>query len=603
MNIMMYMKYIIVSGGVVSGLGKGVTSSSIGAIFQSAGHTVTCIKIDPYLNVDAGTMSPFEHGECYVLDDGSETDLDLGNYERFIGISLTGKSSITTGKVYERVIANERRGDYLGKTVQIVPHVTDEIIRQIQETASIPVTFNNDRADVSDPNRFCYPAQFPEICIIELGGTVGDMEGLPFIEAMRILKYRTDNSSMSSQDDGDSEEISSDYDYSHPGTDFCFIHLALLPTVGGDCKTKPTQHSIQRLRSLGIQPDFLITRSDTPLDTPVIRKLSELCSIPTHNIIQNPKMASIYHVPLHFNTQNIYGKICAHLQISPRIPGTPCVEKFRKITSIIDRPVVPNERIYRVGIVGKYLGTADTYLSLVRAIEHAFYQLNTRFELNWIDAEGESLIEDLERTDGIIIPGGFGKRGIEGLVQAAHWARMLGKPCLGICLGFQVQVIEWTRACGHQDASSTEFDPHTTVPIIHIPVSSNTTNMGGISLVNAGYPCGTMRLGSQEVIIQPDSLAATVYGDTHTHERHRHRYEVNNALVDDLELIREGFSFTGISTQFDTSVPKMEILELDVRVHPFYMGCQFHPELKTRQEKPCPLFMGFAKTVCKGEII
>lgn len=540
------MKYIVVSGGVVSGLGKGVTSSSIGAILRAHGHVVTCIKIDPYLNVDAGTMSPFEHGECYVLEDGSETDLDLGNYERFLGITLTGASSITTGKVYKTVIENERRGMYLGKTVQIVPHITDEIARQIKQVSMLPVQAKTNES-----------RSLPELCIIELGGTVGDIEGLPFIEALRIMRYTTN------------DDV------------FCFVHLSLVPTVGKEYKSKPTQHSIQRLMSLGIHPDILITRSDGMLDDGLLNKLSQLCSISGKNIIQNPRVESVYHVPQVFTDQGMYEKLVSILGLQAQ-PGY-SLDMFNRATNILNST---KDKV-RVALVGKYSGQ-DTYLSLVRAIEHGFFAVNNAVEIVWIDAETILPTSDitgiLSGCSGVVIPGGFGKRGVQGMILAAKWARENDIPCLGICLGFQVQVIEWARSVGISGANSMEFvdtsDPEN-IPVVCLQEGQDVDNLGG-----------TMRLGSQRIMLLEGTKAWDIYGnEQYISERHRHRYEVNPEYRPRLEC--NGFRFSGVSVM---NPELMEILEYGK--NRFYMGCQFHPELKTNLQDCGPLFLAFAKA-CK----
>ncbi|KAK9865101.1 hypothetical protein WJX84_004859 [Apatococcus fuscideae] len=480
------MKYVLVTGGVVSGLGKGVTASSIGVLLKGCGHRVTCIKIDPYLNTDAGTMSPFEHGEVFVLDDGGEVDLDLGNYERFMDITLNRDNNITTGKIYQAVIERERRGDYLGKTVQVVPHITDAIQDWIARVAAVPV-------DGRDGH--------PDVCVIELGGTVGDIESMPFIEALRQFQFRVG-----------------------PGN-LCCVHVSLVPVLGvvGEQKTKPTQHSVAVLRSLGLNPALLACRSQEPLADSVRQKLALFC------------------------------QAC------------------------------------HIAMVGKYTGLSDAYLSVIKALQHACLKCNRRLEIEWVEAaeleeEGKKDNPEaykqawarLSRSDAILVPGGFGSRGVEGMVLAARHARTQAKPFLGICLGMQVAVIEFARdVLGMADANSVEFEAATEHPAVVFMPEGSTTHKGG-----------TMRLGSRRTMFETmDCVAAKLYQvDQYVMERHRHRYEVNPTLVPQLEAA--GLHFVGK----DDSGARMEIMEL--QNHPFYVACQFHPEFKSRPGKPSALFLG-----------
>ncbi|XP_028110795.1 CTP synthase 1-like isoform X1 [Camellia sinensis] len=548
------MKYVLVTGGVVSGLGKGVTASSIGVILKACGLRVTSIKIDPYLNTDAGTMSPFEHGEVFVLDDGGEVDLDLGNYERFLDIKLTRDNNITTGKIYQAVIDKERRGDYLGKTVQVVPHITDAIQEWIERVAMIPVDGKEGPADV---------------CVIELGGTIGDIESMPFIEALGQFSYRV-------------------------GADnFCLIHVSLVPvlSVVGEQKTKPTQHSVRGLRSLGLTPNILACRSTKELEENVKAKLCQFCHVSAENIISLYDVSNIWHVPLLLKDQKAHEAILKALNLIG-VANEPALVEWKsraELSDMLHEPV-------RIAMVGKYTGLSDSYLSVLKALLHASVACHMKLFIEWIpssDLEDATAKENpesykaawnlLKGADGVLVPGGFGDRGVQGKIIAAKYARENKIPFLGICLGMQIAVIEFTRSVlGLQDANSTEFDPNTSNPCVIFMPEGSKTHMGG-----------TMRLGSRRTYFQvADCLSAKLYGNkSFIDERHRHRYEVNPDMVAQLE--DAGLSFTGK----DESGQRMEIVELSS--HPFYVGVQFHPEFKSRPGKPSALFLvGLIAAAC-----
>ena len=501
------------------------------------GLHVTAIKIDPYLNIDSGTMSPFEHGECYVLKDGGETDLDLGNYERFVGLELTKNHNITTGKIYARVLRKERKGKYLGKTVQIVPHVTEEIQEWIQGVARIPVSGNEQ----------------PEVCVIEVGGTIGDIETAPFIEALRQMRVSNKK-------------------------DMCFVHVSMIIHTGKELKTKPTQHSVALLRSLGIPPNFLVLRTPKMLDVKLKRKLTIFCDIPETHIISNVDVPNIYYVPEIFLKQDICKMICAELGMNVEFNHE--LNDYYKILSHYktDPPTVS------VTIAGKYVKFNDTYLSLIRALDHAEFAVGVRVNIAWLDTE---LLDDKEITDnkeiysmlensvGIIIPGGFGSRGVAGMLKVARYGREHKIPTLGLCLGMQVMVCEYARSVGIP-GSSTEWDPDTKHPIIDI-LPDQTGLMGG-----------TLRLGNHTTVLDPDSKIYKIYKKEEIVERHRHRYEVNNRYAN--RLSKAGLSFVGV----DKDNQLMEIMELPG--HPFYIGTQYHPEYKSRYNEPHPLFVAFIKS-------
>ncbi|CAH9121851.1 unnamed protein product [Cuscuta epithymum] len=547
------MKYVLVTGGVVSGLGKGVTASSIGLILQACGLRVTSIKIDPYLNIDAGTMSPFEHGEVFVLDDGGEVDLDLGNYERFLDVKLTRDNNITTGKIYQSVLEKERKGDYLGKTVMVVHHITDAIQEWIERVAVIPVDGKDGPADV---------------CIIELGGTIGDIESMPFLEALGQFSYRV-------------------------GTgNFCLIHVSLVPVLNvvGEQKTKPTQHSVKGLRSLGLTPHILACRSTKQLDENVKEKLSRFCHVLVENIVTLNDVSNIWHVPLLLRDQKAHEAILRALNLEG-VAKEPALGEWTSRAELCDMLHEP----VRVAMVGKYTGLSDSYLSVLKALLHASVACHRKLHVDWIaagDLEGITETENpenyrsawdlLKGADAVLVPGGFGDRGVEGKILAAKYARENRIPYLGICLGMQIAVIDFARSVlGLRDANSTEFDSNTQNPCVIFMPEGSKTHMGG-----------TMRLGSRRTYFQvTDCLSAKLYGNTSfIDERHRHRYEVNPEMVERLE--GAGLSFTGK----DESGCRMEILELCN--HPYFVGVQFHPEFKSRPGKPSPLFVGLIAAAC-----
>ncbi|CAN6354273.1 unnamed protein product [Urochloa humidicola] len=544
------MKYVLVTGGVVSGLGKGVTASSIGVLLKGCGLRVTSIKIDPYLNTDAGTMSPFEHGEVFVLDDGGEVDLDLGNYERFLDIKLTRDNNITTGKIYQSVIDKERKGDYLGKTVQVVPHITDEIQEWIERVAMNPVDGTEEPADV---------------CVIELGGTIGDIESMPFIEALGQFSYRVG-----------------------PGN-FCLVHVSLVPVLNvvGEQKTKPTQHSVRGLRGLGLIPDILACRSTQPLEEQVKVKLAQFCHVPIPNIINLHDVTNIWHIPLLLRDQKAHEAILKvlDLQCVGKVPREPKLAEWTDRASKCDNLKIP----VRIAMVGKYTGLSDSYLSVLKALLHASVALNRKLVVEWVpscDLEDstaeetpeayEKAWESLKGADGVLVPGGFGDRGVQGKILAAKYARENNIPYLGICLGMQIAVIEFARSIMKlHGANSTEFDPTTKTPCVIFMPEGSKTHMGA-----------TMRLGSRRTFFQINNCkSAKLYGNaSYVDERHRHRYEVNPDMVPEFE--KAGLSFVGR----DESGRRMEIIELPT--HRFFVGAQFHPEFKSRPGKPSPLFLG-----------
>ncbi|KXG33012.1 CTP synthase-like isoform X3 [Sorghum bicolor] len=544
------MKYVLVTGGVVSGLGKGVTASSIGVVLKACGLRVTTIKIDPYLNTDAGTMSPFEHGEVFVLDDGGEVDLDLGNYERFLDIKLTRDNNITTGKIYQAVINKERRGDYLGKTVQVVPHITDEIQDWIERVAMVPVDGKEGP---------------PDVCVIELGGTIGDIESMPFIEALGQFSYRVG-----------------------PGN-FCLVHVSLVPVLNvvGEQKTKPTQHSVRGLRGLGLAPDILACRSTEPLEEHVKVKLSQFCHVPISNIVNLHDVTNIWHIPLLLRDQKAHEAILKvlELQYDGKVPREPELAKWTKRATKFDKLKTP----VKIAMVGKYTGLSDSYLSVIKALLHASVAMERKLVVEWVpscDLEDSSAKETpeahkkawklLKGADGVLVPGGFGDRGVQGKILAAKYARENNVPYLGICLGMQIAVIEFARSVMKlRGANSTEFDPATTSPCVIFMPEGSKTQMGA-----------TMRLGSRRTYFHVNGCkSAKLYGNASSvDERHRHRYEVNPDMVPDFE--RAGLQFVGK----DESGKRMGIIELPS--HKFFIGAQFHPEFKSRPGKPSPLFLG-----------
>ncbi|CAN1225995.1 CTP synthase 2 [Linum grandiflorum] len=548
------MKYVLVTGGVVSGLGKGVTASSVGVILKACGLRVTSIKIDPYLNIDAGTMSPFEHGEVFVLDDGGEVDLDLGNYERFLDIKLTKDNNITTGKITEAVINKERRGDYLGKTVQLVPHTTDYIQEWIERVALVPVDGKEGPADV---------------CVIELGGTVGNARRED-VSLLRYLIYLTGKGN------------------------FCLIHVSLVPVLNvvGEQKTKPTQHSVQKLRGHGLTPDVLACRSTLPLEVNVKEKLAKFCHVPLEYIATLHDVSNIWHIPLLLRAPSL--SIPPLIWASYSVTRDPDLREWTVRAELCDELHEP----VRIAIVGKYTGLSDAYLSVHKALLHASVALHKKHIVDWVpatDLEDETAKETsnnhpvtfhFQGADGILVPGGFGDRGVQGKILAAKHARENRIPYLGICLGMQTAVIEFARSVlSMHDANSTEFDALTKNPCVIFMPEGSKTHMGG-----------TMRLGSRRTYFHvTDCKSAKLYGNkSYVDERHRHRYEVNPDMVAHFE--DAGLSFTGK----DETGQRMEIIELPN--HPYYIGVQFHPEFISRPGKPSPLFSGKLLTFYSREI-
>jgi CTP synthase len=522
-------KYVFVTGGVTSSLGKGITAASLGRLLKARGLRVVLQKLDPYINVDPGTMNPFEHGEVFVTDDGGETDLDLGHYERFIGKSLRRDSNVTTGAIYQSVIRKERRGVYLGATVQVIPHITNEIKARIRKLG------DDDEVDV---------------VITEVGGTVGDIESLPFLEAIRQIRK----------------------DVGQGNT--CYIHVTLVPylSTSEELKTKPTQHSVAELRGRGIHPDVIVARSDRDVDDAVRRKISLFCDVDLDAVINAVDVSNIYAVPLVLHGNGLDDVVCRTLRLETVEPD---LTAWRDMVERMDRP----SETVEIGIVGKYVGLPDAYLSVVEALRHGGMANGVKVDLRWVASdEVEGLLTDtyLDGLDGILVPGGFGIRGIEGKVQAIRHAREHEIPFLGLCLGLQCAVIEYARSeLGYGAASSSEFDPMTPHPVIDLMADQEDVEDKG----------GTMRLGLYPAKLMPGSLARRLYGEELIYERHRHRYEVTNRYRNDLEAA--GLALTGISPD-DRLV---EIVELPG--HPFFIASQFHPELRSRPDDPHPLFVGF----------
>jgi CTP synthase len=531
------MKYIFVSGGVLSGLGKGITASSIGLLLKRSGLKVTAIKVDPYLNCDAGTMNPYEHGEVFVLHDGGEVDLDLGNYERFLDEYLSSEHNITTGKVYRSVINRERKGDYLGKTVQIIPHIVNEIMDIIRNVSK---------------------ESGAEVCLVELGGTVGDIESMPFLEAARQLQME------------------------EGWKNVMFVHTTLVPIMGvvGEQKTKPTQHSVKELRSIGIQPDLIVGRCYEPLDDSTKRKISLFCNVPTDAVFSAHDVPTVYAVPRLLHDQGINDCIRERLGIEKKPTDLVEWDKF------MDRIMSPSDTL-KIALVGKYTGLKDSYISHYKAFEHSSAEVGAQVEVVWIDApekgndweaDLEEMRKQLSECDGILVPGGFGVRGTEGKIEAIRYARENDIPFLGICLGLQLAVIEFARnVMGLEGANSTEFDPDTKHPVVDIlPEQLRVTQMGA-----------TMRLGAQKAIITKDTLAFELYGKDEIWERHRHRFEINPEYIERIQ--EHDWVFSGIS---EDGI-KMEIGELPG--NSYHIGSQFHPEFLSHPSKPAPLFYGLVR--------
>ena len=522
-------KYIFVTGGVVSSLGKGLAAASIGCLLEARGLRINLMKFDPYLNVDPGTMSPFQHGEVFVTDDGAETDLDLGHYERFTHARLTRDNNLTTGRIYEQIITKERRGDYLGKTVQVIPHVTNEIKNAMRKVA----------VDV-------------DVVIVEIGGTVGDIESLPFLEAIRQMRQ----------------------DLGRDNT--CFVHVTLIPWIAAaqELKTKPTQHSVKEMLSIGIQPDILLCRSDRAVPREMREKIAAFCNVETQAAVVARDVPSIYEVPLNLAAEGVDALAMKYLRLETPEPD------LSKWVDIVHRAYNPKDEV-SIGIVGKYVEYEDSYKSLKEALVHGALAENLKLRVTWLEAEGlevEGYQSQLHGFDGILVPGGFGKRGIEGMLNAIRFAREQKVPYFGICLGMQTACIEFARnVCGLSKANSGEFDPATPHRIIYkLRELTGVEEMGG-----------TMRLGAWDCVLKPGSLAARAYGKTEISERHRHRYEFNREY--EALLVGGGLQLTGTTPD----ATYVEIVELPD--HPFFLGCQFHPEFKSKPLEPHPLFHAFVK--------
>jgi len=533
-------RFIFVTGGVVSSLGKGIASASLGALLESRGLSVTILKLDPYINLDPGTMSPFQHGEVFVTEDGSETDLDLGHYERFLTSKMTKANNFTTGQVYEEVLKKERKGDYLGGTVQVIPHVTDEIKRRILKGAG--------NADVA---------------IVEIGGTVGDIESQPFLEAIRQMKI----------------ELKS--------YQTLFMHLTLLPFLkaAGETKTKPTQRSVKEMLSHGLQPDILVCRSDEPMESDERNKIALFTNVNAESVISMPDVDSIYKIPIELNSQQVDEIVLSKLSLNSS--KKPNLVDWKKV---IKEDLEPKESV-TISMVGKYTDLADAYKSLNEALKHGGFKNNLKVQINYVDSEQlnpKNTHQKLKNTDAILVPGGFGERGIEGMVCAVKYARTRSIPYLGICLGMQIAVIEFARhIAGLKSANSTEFNEKTKYPVVglihewldfegSIERRDSNSNLGG-----------TMRLGAQDCLLNKDSLTYKLYKKVKVKERHRHRYEVNNNLIE--TLTANGLSVAG------KSVDKMLVEVIEIKDHPWFIGCQFHPEFTSDPRKGHPLFSGFIK--------
>jgi CTP synthase len=529
-------KYVFVTGGVLSSLGKGIAAASIGRLLVERGLRVTMLKFDPYLNVDPGTMSPFQHGEVFVTDDGAETDLDLGHYERFIDRSLSQANNVTTGRIYLNVITKERRGEFLGSTVQVIPHITDEIKAAIRRIAP-----END------------------VVIVEVGGTVGDIESQPFLEAIRQFRH----------DVGRENSI--------------FVHLTLVPYIAAarELKTKPTQHSVRDLMELGIQPDILIVRTERPLSDEIKRKIALFCNVEFGAVIESPDAPTIYEIPLAFHAQGLDEKIVQKLNLPA---PTPDLSAWREL---VQRIVAPHERV-RIAVVGKYTDYVDSYKSVLEALIHGGVASDVGVDVTWVSSEAftgpKRAAEILGGFDGLLVPGGFGVRGIEGMVEAIRHAREHGMPFFGICLGMQTAIIEFARnVCGLDDSHSSEFNPECDNPVISLMEGQqHVTDMGG-----------TMRLGAYPCRLARGSRAAEVYGVPEVSERHRHRYEVSNRYRD--LFVQHGLRLSGLSPDGQL----VEIVELPT--HLWFIGCQFHPELQSRPTRPHPLFAGFVAAAVKAK--
>lgn len=531
-------KFIFVTGGVVSSIGKGIVAASLGRLLKSRNYSVSILKLDPYLNVDPGTMSPFQHGEVFVTQDGAETDLDLGHYERFTDTSMSRLNSVTTGSIYQSVINRERRGDYNGGTVQVIPHITNEIKDRILKVAK-------------DTN--------PDAVITEIGGTVGDIESLPFLEAIRQFRKEVGRQNV------------------------LYMHVTLLPWIAsaGEMKTKPTQHSVKELRSIGIQPDILVCRCDRPLPVGLKRKLSEFCDVAEECVITSQDAKSIYEVPLMLEREGMAEQVLDLLQMEQRKPN---LVQWQNLVQHLHSP----KHDIEIAIVGKYVRLGDAYISVVEALQHAAISTYGRLRLRWINSEAletESAENQLEGVDGVLVPGGFGVRGVDGKIAAIKYARDRQIPFLGLCLGMQCAVIEWARNVeGLKDANSAEFNPYTSAPVINLlPDQQDVVDLGG-----------TMRLGVYPCHVLPNTLAFKLYQEDVIYERHRHRYEFNNNYRS--LLLESGYLISGTS-------PDGRLVEMvELPKHPFFLACQFHPEFQSRPSNPHPLFKGFIQAAIAHSI-
>ena len=533
----MPVKYVFVTGGVVSGLGKGITAASLGRLLKARGYKVTMQKFDPYINIDPGTMNPIQHGEVFVTDDGAETDLDLGHYERFIDESLTKNSNVTTGKIYWSVLHKERRGDYGGGTVQVIPHITNEIKGR----------FHRD-----------YTSDKTSIAIIEVGGTVGDIESQPFLEAIRQFQHEV----------GHENAI--------------LIHVTLIPYLkaSGEMKTKPTQASVKELQGMGIQPDLIVCRSELPLDQPIKDKIALFCNVPSSHVIQNLDVEYLYEAPLAMEKEHLAQMACECLHLDCPEPD------LTDWISMVDALRHPTKDV-TVALVGKYIQLHDAYISVVEALKHGGISQHATVHIKWIDSElvtPENAAEHLGDVDGILVPGGFGDRGVEGKITAIQYAREHQVPFLGLCLGMQLSIVEYARhVIGYTDAHSIELNPQTTHPVIALMPDQN-----GVEDIG-----GTLRLGSYPCVLDPSTKACQLYGTDHIEERHRHRYEVNNDYRS--ALTEHGMTLSGLS-------PDGRIVEMiELKQHPFFLATQGHPELKSRPNRPHPLFRGFVEAALEHQ--
>ncbi len=529
-------KFIFVTGGVVSSLGKGLCAASLGALLENRGLNVGLQKLDPYLNVDPGTMSPTQHGEVFVTDDGAETDLDLGHYERFVSHRMTRHSNYTSGQIYSSVLEKERKGDYLGQTVQVIPHVTNEIKQAIRKAA--------DGVDV---------------LIVEIGGTVGDIESLPFLEGIRQLRLELDTD------------------------DAIYIHLTLLPYLptAGEIKTKPTQHSVMKLREIGIQPDILVCRADHPIENDIREKISLFTNVPLHRVIPMQDASTIYSVPLALHESRLDDAVCELLNIWSREPQ---LDEWRRIVDTIQHPA---HRV-KIGVVGKYTDLHESYKSLSEALTHGGVANNAGVDIEFVDAEQLAArgASTLEHLDAVLVPGGFGERGSAGKIEAIRWARENKIPLFGICLGMQLAVIEFARnVAGIEDAQSTEFLADTASPVIALMGSQAAVTQKG----------GTMRLGAYDCVLAPNTTARRIYGTAEISERHRHRWEFNNKYREPLSAA--GLVLSGMSPDGNL----VEMIELTTELHPYFLGCQFHPEFKSRPTAPHPLFTAFVAAALENQ--